>query len=219
MSTRYLFCIVRTLVTDYQSESELDHVHRLQDQITIRVDDPTSASLSLISYDKKSLDQTRASLLELMDNQDSAKMFGPEHEVDPISHVIGAAGGWGGLPQTLATYETRTVDVNDGTRDYYIHVPASVPADGFWSITVYDENGYFFHRVDSSNKNQFNTIKEDDGSVIINFTNDTTKRNMINIRSGWTYTVRLYEPQLSIISGKWHFPEAIPISKNQMAEM
>ena len=219
MSTRYVFCIIRTLVTDYQSESELDQVHKLQDQIKITVSAPEMAQLTLPTYHKESLDTVRASLMELFELQNPDKMFGKETEVDPISHVIGAAGGWGGLPKNLATYESHTVDNNDGEQDYYIVVPPEVPVDGFWSITVYDEQGYFFHRVDSSNKNQFNAVAESDGSTIINFSNDTTKRNYINIKRGWNYTLRMYEPQMSILSGKWKFPEARPVYKTMITEM
>ena len=177
------------------------------------------AHLTLPTYNKESLDEVRASLMGLFEMQDSDKMFGLETEVDPISHVIGAAGGWGGMPKNLATYESHTVENNDGEQDYYIVVPADVPVDGFWSITVYDEKGYFFHRVDSSNKNQFNSVAESDGSTIINFSNDSSKRNYINIKRGWNYTLRMYEPELSILSGKWKFPEARPVYKTMVTEM
>ena len=206
-------------MTDLQSESEMEEVHKLQDQLQITADQPDLASLNLAIYDKESLDETRESLLALMDNQDSTKMFGRLEDVDPISHVIGAAGGWGGLPNNLAHYETYTADDNDGIQEYYIHLPAEVPVGGFWSITVYDENGYFFHRVETSNKNQFNAVKESDASTIINFTNDTNKKNFINIKEGWTYTVRMYEPELPVLSGKWKFPAAKPIYKSKITQM
>ena len=208
MSTRYVFCIVRTLVSE--SDKKLDAVHKLQDQIRITVTAPEKAQLNLPSYQTKSLDTTREPLIQLFQTESKDEMFGVEADVNPISHVIGAAGGWGGLPRNRATYESHTVENNDGETEYYIVVPANVPVNGFWSITVYNEVGFFFHRIECSNKNQFNTVREADGSTIIHFSNDKKRKNNINIKKGWNYTVRMYDPQPPILSRKWKFPKATP---------
>ena len=209
MSTRYVFCIVRTLVSG--SDKKLNAVHKLQDQISITVASPEKAQLLLPSYQTKSLDKTREPLIELFETESKDEMFGNEADVNPISHVIGAAGGWGGLPRNRATYESYTVENNDGETEYSIVVPANVPVDGFWSITVYNEVGFFFHRVECSNKNQFNTVRESDGSTIIHFSNDERRKNNINIKKGWNYTIRMYDPQPPILSRKWKFPKATPV--------
>ena len=208
MSTRYVFCIVRTLVSE--SDKKLDAVHKLQDQIRITVTAPEKAQLNLPSYQTKSLDTTREPLIQLFQTESKDEMFGVEADVNPISHVIGAAGGWGGLPRNRATYESHTVENNDGETEYYIVVPANVPVNGFWSITVYNEVGLFFHRIECSNKNQFNTVREADGSTIIHFSNDKKRKNNINIKKGWNYTVRMYDPRPPILSRKWKFPKATP---------
>ena len=208
MSTRYVFCIVRTLVSE--SDKKLDAVHKLQDQIRITVTAPEKAQLNLPSYQTKSLDTTREPLIQLFQTESKDEMFGVEADVNPISHVIGAAGGWGGLPRNRATYESHTVENNDGETEYYIVVPANVPVNGFWSITVYNEVGLFFHRIECSNKNQFNTVREADGSTIIHFSNDKKRKNNINIKKGWNYTVRMYDPRPPILSRKWKFPKAMP---------
>ena len=59
--------------------------------------------------------------------------------------------------------------------------------------------------------NQFNTVPESDGSTIIHFSNDKRRKNNINIKKGWNYTVRMYDPQPSILSRKWKFPKATPV--------
>jgi hypothetical protein len=89
----------------------------------------------------------------------------------------------------------------------------NVPVDGFWSVIVYDKNGYI-----PQNKRKvysFNnlTAKPDPkGSVTIQFGGDPAKaKNCIPIAKDWNYTVHLYRPRKEILDGKWTFPEAKPI--------
>jgi hypothetical protein len=86
-----------------------------------------------------------------------------------------------------------------------------VPIDGFWSVSVYNAEGYF-------EPNQFNTYslnniaatKSADGSVTIQFGGcDGKVVNCLPIMPGWNYVVRLYRP---ILDGKWTFPQAEPIN-------
>ena len=67
--------------------------------------------------------------------------FGRRQDVDPVHHLIGSAAGWGGLPDAEATY----VGVSPGlpVGEYELTVGADVPVDGFWSISVYNAEGYF----------------------------------------------------------------------------
>jgi hypothetical protein len=87
-----------------------------------------------------------------------------------------------------------------------------VPVDGFWSISVYDEKGFF--AANSENAYSLNNVtakKNADGSVDIQFggKNDG-KTNHLPIVKGWNYLVRLYRPHAEILDGKWKFPEAQP---------
>ena len=150
--------------------------------------------------------------------ENSTGMFGPEHQVNPILHLLGAAGGWGGMPRNYAFYETNIVQNKNEIQEYYMNIPSDVPINGFWSVTVYDSEGFFFHRVDSVNKNQYNSERNGDGSITIFFSNDSTKINNINIAKGWTYSVCLYEPDLSVTSGLWSFPKPIPVSTYSVQE-
>ena len=66
----------------------------------------------------------------------------PRRQVDPIRHLIGTASGWGGNPDKDATYLNVTPAKNDGTTVYKLNVK-DVPVDGFWSVSVYNAEGYF----------------------------------------------------------------------------
>jgi hypothetical protein len=81
--------------------------------------------------------------------------------------------------------------------------------DGFWSVSVYNAEGYF--EKNEANAYSFNNItakKDNDGSITIHFGGDPKQSNYIPITKGWNYTARLYRPRQEILDGTWKFPEA-----------
>jgi hypothetical protein len=69
-------------------------------------------------------------------------MFGAdENQVDPVRHLNGTAMLWGGNPEKDALYLLITPTRNDGDTIYRLTIK-DVPVDGFWSITVYNSEGY-----------------------------------------------------------------------------
>jgi hypothetical protein len=85
-----------------------------------------------------------------------------------------------------------------------------VPVDGFWSISLYNGNGYFQKNdLNSYSLNNITAKKSEDDSVAIQFGGcDGKISNCLPIMNGWNYTVRLYRPRQEILNGKWKFPEA-----------
>ena len=65
-----------------------------------------------------------------------------EGEVDPIRHLIVTATGWGLNPDKDAIYLNVTPKRNDGKTIHTLTVK-DVPVDGFWSISLYNAQGYF----------------------------------------------------------------------------
>ena len=88
-----------------------------------------------------------------------------------------------------------------------------VPVDGFWSISVYNRDG-FFERNDRNaySVNDITAAPNRDGSITVNFGGCSDDRpNCLPITDGWNYTVRLYRPRPEVLDGSWTFPPAEPV--------
>jgi len=212
VGTRYAFVAVRTLV-DPSDPEDLGEVHKLQDAIAVSQKD--AGSLDLPNWDEESLTDIRNALLTLTKHQSSYNgSFGTRGQVDPIRHLIGTASGWGGIPEKDAMYPSFTPEKNDGKTVYTLNVPDNVPVQAFWSISVYNPEGFFEKNdYNAYSLNSITSKKNADGSVTVQFGDcDGKIPNCLPIVDGWNYTVRLYRPDPSVVSGKWTFPEARPRS-------
>lgn len=208
VGTRYVMAAVRTLI-DPGKAGDADDVHKLQD--AIKVDQPGGpGKLELPTWDKASQDKVRSALLALNATMESFdRAFGSRSEVDPVHHLIGAAAGWGGNPDSEATYIAVTPEKNDGTTIYTLHVPANVPVDGFWSVSRYNSEGFFVPNPQKAySVNNLTATKGSDRSVTIQFGGcDGKVANCLPVEAGWNYTVRLYRPQSQVLDGSWTFPQ------------
>ena len=133
---------------------------------------------------------------------------GEGSEVDPVRRLIGAASAWGGNPDKDALYLNVTPPKNDGQTVYKLNVK-DVPVAGFWSISRYNEQGYFVkNEYNAYSLNNITAKANADGSVTIQFGGcDGKIPNCLPTEKGWNYMVRLYRPAAAILNGKWKFPE------------
>jgi hypothetical protein len=92
--------------------------------------------------------------------------------------------------------------------DYELTVGDDVPVDGFWSITVYNADGFFEPNAPGAyTVNNLTAAANVDGSVTVRFGGDgDPARNELPITEGWNYLVRLYRPRPEIFNGDWSFP-------------
>jgi hypothetical protein len=211
IGTRYVFTAVRTLV-DPADPKDVEQVHILQD--TIKVEQKSPGRFEVPDWDQDSQKKVRDALLALGTTlPDSKRMFGTRDQVDPVRHLIGTASLWGGNPEKDATYLNFTPPQNDGTTVYKL-VVKGVPVDGFWSISLYNAQGYFErNKLNAYSINNITAKKDADGSVVVQFGGcDGNTPNCLPIMAGWNYTVRLYRPRPEILNGSWKFPEAQPVS-------
>ena len=203
--TPYVLVGVRILV-DPADPADVATVNALQDGFRLSADS-TKPFVSPV-YDEETLNATRQALLERARGiKGFAHAFGKKGEVDPDLHLIASAGGWGGLPEQEAFYEN--VDLGLPVGEYQLTV-RDVPVDAFWSISVYNADGFF--EPNDRNANSVNSITakpNDDGSVTVSFGGCSDDRpNCLPIMEGWNYAVRMYQPRPEILNGSWKFPAA-----------
>ena len=210
MGTRYVFVIIRTLV-DSEDAQDVKKVNAIQQQI--KVAQKSVGSFEIPKWDKASQDKIRAALKVLsatMANYNDA--FGSKDEVDPVKFLFASATGWGGNPQKDATYMGVTPKMNDGKTAYTLNVK-DVPVDGFWSISLYNKEGYFQkNKYNAYSVNNITGTKNKDGSMTVHFGGDPKQPNFLPIMDGWNYLVRLYRPRKEILDGSWKFPAPQPVS-------
>ena len=157
-------------------------------------------------YDQDSLDATRKALLELAKHlRGFDHAFGSKVEVDPIRHLVGTAAGWGGLPDREARYVSVEPGLPDGEYELTVR---DVPVDGFWSISLYNADGFFqANDRGAYSVNSITATPNADGSVTVRFGGCGDSRpNFLPIMDGWNYTVRLYRPRAEVLDGSWTFP-------------
>jgi len=208
VGTRYVLVLVRTLV-DATKPEDIKAVNEIQDQITIKQASP--GTFEIPDWDQDELKKLTDAINVLAATMtDTSAAFGAKAEVDPIEHLLGAAFGWGGLPAKDATYDTVTPKQNDGKTPYALTVK-DVPVDAFWSISLYNKDGYYEKNPSGVYLvNDRNATKDPDGSITIHFGGDPSQPNHLYIMDGWNYVVRLYRPRKEILDGSWTFPQAKP---------
>ena len=209
--TRYALVALRTLV-DPSNPADVEQVHALQDAVTAEQKDP--GWFEIPNWDPESQKQIRGALKTLGATlPDLRHAFGARGEVDPVRHLIATATAWGGNPDKDAIYLNFTPAHNDGKTIHTLRVN-KVPVDAFWSITVYNAEGYLeANSLDRYNLNNLTAERNADGSVTVQFGGcDSAARNCLPIMPGWNYIVRLYRPRREILNGSWSFPEAQPVA-------
>ena len=209
LGTGYAWVAFRTFA-DVTDPADIKAAHAAQDAITMTGGgagpfDAPDWNLDNLAVARKALNDI-ASL-----GFDTSYAFGREDETRPIDYLVGAAAGWGGLPKVGALYVIDSVAANDGTIAHTVTM-GDVPVDAFWSVTVYNADGYI--EANDLNVNSYNDVTAKpnaDGTVTLNFGGcEDDRANCIPITQGWNYTIRLYQPRAEILDGSWTFPTVEP---------
>ncbi|MCA9096470.1 MAG: DUF1214 domain-containing protein, partial [Planctomycetaceae bacterium] len=211
VGTRYAIALFRTFA-DPNDPEDLKAAYALQDAIQIKQTAP--GKLELPDWDMASFEQTRKDLNVLAEKlSDFSDGFGKKGEVDPISHLMASSYGWGGNPPRGAKYVGVVPKKNDGQTAYTLTMPKDVPVGGFWSVTVYNKDGFFTpNNLNAYSKNNVTGKKNADGSMTIHFGGDPTASNHLPITEGWSYVVRLYLPETEVLEGDWNPPAPVPVN-------
>jgi hypothetical protein len=199
----YVALALRTFV-DPSDPEDLALVNRLQDSLV--VESKSATPYTHPDYDEESLNATRDALLRLGEGlPDTDHMFGRKSDVDATRHLIGTAMGWGVLPESEAYYYLETEPQPVGT---YTFAFEDVPVDAFWSVTIYNRDGYLeANPYDSHNRNSVTSVADSDGVVTLNLSPDGEGlTNHLYTMDGWNYALRLYKPRQSVIDKTWKPP-------------
>lgn len=209
VGTRFIHLTYRILA-DPSSTEDNKIVTELQNKIGVK--QASAGKLEIPDWDEESLTKTRNLLLALAkDLPNSKAAFGTEWEVTQVRQLLGTAGGYGGNPDKDAIYLNLNPPNNDGVTAYTLTL-GDVPVDAFWSVSLYNEKGYY--EVNDFNSYNFNSItpkKNPDGSVTIHFGGDPKQDNFLYIMKGWNYMIRLYRPRKEILDGTWKCPALVEV--------
>jgi hypothetical protein len=204
VGTRFTYVAIRTFYNAGEPD-DLTKAHAAQDKIEMSGggDGPFEAP----NWDTAQLAVARKALNDLAAlGFDSTYAFGRKEDVRPVDYLVGAAAGWGGLPSEAALYILGSVEENDGKAPHALTVK-DVPVDAFWSITIYNADGYL--EANDLGRNSFNSSSakpNEDGSYTLHFGGDPKSANYLPITKGWNYAIRIYQPRKEILDGTWTFP-------------
>jgi para-nitrobenzyl esterase len=208
-----MYVIIRTLA-DPQNVQDIKAANAAQD--AIKVEQAHAGTFETPNWALKSQAKVRDALNRLapLRGNDGGAMFGTKGEVDPVAHLIGTAIGWGGNPRSAAIYLSFYPKRDDGKTVHKLTLK-DVPVDGFWSISLYNPEGYFEkNALGAYSVNNLTAKPDPNGAITIQFGGcQKATPNCLPIMKGWNYTVRLYRPRKEILDGSWKFPEAQPTMK------
>ena len=115
----------------------------------------------------------------------------------------------------LGAYKDKDGDWLDGGKNYVLHVPPDVPAEVFWSITLYDVDTRCLlqnKQEIADRSSRMDLIINKDGSVDIYMGPDAPKgkeKNWIPTVPGkaWFPYFRLYSPKKAFLDQTWVLPD------------
>ena len=229
------------------TDDDLTKAHAVQDLFSVvpingEEGDESSCQASKEEYmaevamwDKDSLATVRDLIKELQkhSNATSGEMFGPNRdELNYLYYLFGTATGWGGQPSEDAVYIYSSTDPTvldtSGKVAYQLTIPdAELPLVrdpttgdfvGFWSITVYNKDG--FMQPNALGVNRVNSVKAtNDGGpgTTITFAPEAhceaLPTNCLPITPSWSYIIRLYVPEQALIDGSYEMPKPVKMTK------
>jgi len=208
VGTRYAYLTVRTFC-DADDPDDIKATNALQD--AMKIEGGGSGALDIPEWNIEQMMEARGALNTLAQlGVSNVGAFGAKEEVDPIRHLVFSAAGWGGLPNKQTIAELGSVEKNDGTP--HVLTVKDVPVRAFWSVIVYDANGFIPENdLGIYSYNNVTAEPDADGSITIHFGGDKDQINYLPIGEGWNYAIRMYEPEKEILDGSWTFPKIVPV--------
>ena len=212
VGTRYAAFGVRMFMNPADPD-DLAAVHALQDKFKLQAG--SSEPFTLPDYDMERYHTLFKMVQQLVAfaGKDTIGSMGKRGEVDSLKHTVATIAGWGLLPPENAMYQA--VQLNLSTKKKYkIDVPADVPVEAFWSISMYNAQG-FFQKNDLGvySLNSVTAQRNADDSFTLHMGGCEDGRiNCIPFAGeGFYYQWRMYEPREAFLKGQYAFnlPEEV----------
>jgi hypothetical protein len=205
--TPYVLLTVRILANS-KDPSDIAIANQLQDALII--ESVSSNPYVHQKYDMDSLSAVGMPLIELAAGLPNViETFGRKEVVNNVRHLLATAYGWGGLPEYEAFYVNVQPDLPVAS---YSLTVKDVPVDGFWSLSVYNKEGYFQENVhDAYSVNNLTATANENGSYTVHFGGDPIGDNYLPITEGWNFVMRMYQPQETVIDGSWIMPDVVKV--------
>jgi hypothetical protein len=211
VGTRYMVFVIRVLM-DPNDPKDMERAHKLQDGVKVSQTDKGDMT-GLKEWDEKSMLAMRKAYNALGSAAtSSANFFGVKCDRSYLDAAMGVAVGWGGMQRKDALYLPTQVEKNDGKTAYTITVPKDVPVEGFWSVTIYNQERFMVpNEYNSYSLNSLTSKKNEDGTTTLHLGGNPKADNYLYIPKDWLYIVRFYQPRKEILDGSWKFPEAVEV--------
>ena len=203
--SRYVVIIIRTQV-NMSDPKDLAIASKLQDQVVLSQKDRGSYVVTN-NWDMEAILEMRKKYQRIAKEKKitSGMMFGKKEAITLENHNCGTAFGFGGFTKDQAVYRTLvTENTNPSTM-----VLKEVPVAAFWSVTIYDKDG--FPNGKSYNVNSSFAKANSKGEYVIHFGGDQKADNYLDIFEGWNFTLRMYQPTEAYFNGSWKMPELIEV--------
>jgi len=205
MGSRYIMLVIRTQVNMTDPE-DLAKVSSLQDQLQLTQNDRGSYVITN-NWDRAEVLKMRKKYQKITaeKNITSNLMFGEKGETTLENHNAGVSTGWGGMTARQAVYPNfQPKNSNPATLAL-----KDVPVDAFWSITVYDQEGWVVG--EHFNVNSSFAKANEKGEYIIHFGGDNKADNYLDTFEGWNFILRMYQPTVPYFDGTWTVPELVQV--------
>ncbi len=145
--------------------------------------------------------------------------IGTAQASDAVRAAVALA-GLGALPKDEAVYWSATVDAGkaplDGTNRYRLALPATIPARGFWSLSLYERlpDGRLFYAANAASRYAVsdrtpNLVRSADGSLALDISAEPPidQGNWLPAPKGrFTLIFRAYLPEEPILNGSFRLP-------------
>ncbi len=206
--TKYLMLAIRIQVFNSKDTAEIAYVNKLKQQFIIESN--SSEAFTEPIWDKVPLDSLRAEYEKEFSKFDRYPddWMGPRGKVNEQTRQYAAAGAWGLFPNKDATY----INYNGGNLSgdkCYVATYKVPDVRGFWSITVYGNDGYIKSENSVINASNVKYNMDKTFTVYFGASDKCPKdaKNRIDITDGWNFLMRCYLPGKEVLDGSYKLPQ------------